>query len=331
MDINVLIQPLNRTIQVAPGTNLLEALRAAQIPMSYSCLSGRCGICTCRVLDGDALDSGREQQRPLDGLNDTVLACQTYITEPCTIEVPAPKEVVVHRARMTKAAVVAIEPMARDIFRLVLRPAKSLAYSPGQYVQVEFTPQLARPYSMAGLATDKELEFHVRLIAGGRASRYIGQQLRPGDMVKITGPFGAAYLRSHHDDPMLCVAGDTGLAPILSVVRGAVAAGMRNPIHVYLGLRSARDLYGLDWLDQLRQRHPALTVHVVMASGANTALKQRAGLVTQAIAQDHGQLNGWRAYICGSPPMVETTMMLVRRKGVVAQHLYADAFYMQGR
>ena len=330
MAIDILIQPLNRMIRVAPGTNLLEALRAAQVPMSYSCLSGRCGICVYRVLDGDVLDGGREQQRPLDGVNGAVLACQTYVTEPCTIEVPRPEEAVVHRARITKATVAVIEPLAPDIRRLVLRPAKPLAYSPGQYVQIAFTAQHVRPYSMAGLAGDGVLEFHVRLIPDGRVSRYIGQQLRVGDVVKVNGPLGAAYLRQQHADPMLCVAGSTGLAPILSVVRGAVAAGMRNPVHLYLGLRSARELYGLDWLAQLRQVHPALAVHVVVASGADAAT-QRPGLVTQAIAQDHASLQGWRAYICGSPPMVETCMVLARSKGVAAAHMYADAFYMRGR
>ena len=36
---DILVQPLNRTIRVAPGANLLEALLGAQVPMSYSCLS----------------------------------------------------------------------------------------------------------------------------------------------------------------------------------------------------------------------------------------------------------------------------------------------------
>ena len=107
---DILVQPLNRVIRAAPGVNLLDALRAAQVPMSYSCLSGRCGICRCRVLDGEVFDGGREQQRPLDGMDGAVLACQTYVTEACTIEVPAPEEAVVHRARVAKATVAAIEP-----------------------------------------------------------------------------------------------------------------------------------------------------------------------------------------------------------------------------
>jgi ferredoxin-NAD(P)+ reductase (naphthalene dioxygenase ferredoxin-specific) len=326
---DILVQPLNRTIRVAPGTNLLEALRAAQVPMSYSCLSGRCGICRCRVLDGDVLDGGREQQRPLDGMDGSLLACQTYLTEPCTIEVPAPEEAVVHRARVAKATVVGIEPLAADIRRLLLKPAKPLAFSPGQYAQIAFTPAHARPYSMAGLPCDELLEFHVQLMPKGRVSSYIAGQLKVGDAVKVSGPLGAAYLRQQHNGPVLCVAGGTGLAPVLSVVRGAVAAGMRNPIHLYFGLRSPRELYGMAWLEHLRRVHPALQVHVVLASGADPAT-QRCGLVTQAIALDHASLRGWHVYLRGSPPMVETTTLMVLGKGVEAARIHADAFYMQG-
>ena len=55
------------------------------------------------------------------------MACQTFLTEPCTIEIPEPDEVVVHPARIVKASVVAIEDMTHDIKRLRLRPAKRRA------------------------------------------------------------------------------------------------------------------------------------------------------------------------------------------------------------
>ncbi|MDD0813188.1 2Fe-2S iron-sulfur cluster-binding protein [Curvibacter sp. HBC28] len=325
---DILVQPLNRVIRATPGVNLLEALRAAQVPMSYSCLSGRCGICRCRVIDGEVLDGGREQQRPLDGVDGGVLACQTYVTEPCTIEVPAPEEAVVHQARVAKGVVTAIEPLAADIRRLLIKVSKPIAFSPGQYVQIAFTPAHIRPYSMANLPGQQVLEFHVQLMPKGRVSHYIATQLKVGDSVKISGPLGAAYLRHQPVGPLLCVAGGTGLASVLSVVRGAVAAGMSNPIHLYLGVRSPREMYGLAWLDQLRSTHPSLQVHVVMASGADVH-QQRRGLVTQAIEQDHPSLQGWQAYVCGSPPMVESTTLLALRKGMEAVHLHAEAFYMQ--
>ncbi|HKX44602.1 MAG TPA: 2Fe-2S iron-sulfur cluster-binding protein [Burkholderiaceae bacterium] len=325
---DVLIQPLQKTIAVEPGANLLEVLRNAQVPMSYSCMAGRCGTCRCRVIDGEVLDSGRAEQNPLNGQDSYVLACQTYLTEPCTIEIPEPDEVVVHPARIVKATVQAVETLTHDIKRVVLKPAKPIEFSPGQYAQLQFTPEHVRPYSMAGLAGDGLLEFHVRVVTGGRVSGYIANELKPGDAVRVSGPLGTAYLRRKHDGPMLCVAGGTGLAPILSILRGAIADGMRNAIHVYFGVRSPRDVYGSTWLAELERRHPALKVHTVVTSGGDPR-EQRCGLVTEAIERDLASLDGWRAYLCGSPPMVEAATVLARRKGIAPARIYADAFYTQ--
>lgn len=320
----VLVQPLQRILNVQPGVNLLEALRENQIPLSYSCMSGRCGTCRCRVLSGEVLDGGSQTQRPT-AEDRLVLACQTFLTEPCSIEIPEPDEVVVHPARVLKATVVSIEDMTHDIKRLRLKSNKPLEFSPGQYAQLQFSPQHIRPYSMAGLPDDDHLEFHLRLVPDGRVTGYVANVLKVGDSVRVSGPLGTAYLRRKHEGPLLCVAGGTGLAPILSIVRGAIDSGMSNPIHLYFGVRSPRDVYGLEWLHVLREQHPGLQLHVVATSGSEPRL--RTGLVTDAIASDWSSLAGFKAYLCGAPPMVEAATLLVQTKGLEANHVYADAFY----
>lgn len=324
----LLIQPLQRILDVEAGANLLDALRAAQVPVSYSCMAGRCGTCRCKVVAGEVLDAGRVQQHPPDNGSGYVLACQTFVTEPCTIEIPEPDEVVVHPARIVKATVIAVEQLTHDIRRVVLKPAKPIEFSPGQYAQLQFTPEHVRPYSMAGLADDGTLEFHVRVVPGGRVSGFVATQLQPGDSVRVSGPLGTAYLRCKHAGAMLCVAGGTGLAPILSILRGALSVGMANPVHLYVGVRSPRDIYGLDWLLELQALHPAFHLHIVVTSGGDPR-EQRCGLVTDAIAADHPRLDGWRAYLCGSPPMVEAATVLARQRGVAPEHIHADAFYTQ--
>lgn len=324
----VLIQPLQKVIDVEPGVNLLQALHDAQVPMSHSCMAGRCGTCRCRVIAGEVLDAGRAEQNPLDGRDSSVLACQSYLTEPCTIEIPAPEEVVVHPAWIVKAKLLRVEALVDDVRRVVLAPARPIQFSPGQHARLEFGPGLARTYSMAGMAEDLTLEFHVRILAGGRTSTHVAKKLRAGDAVRVSGPLGNSYLRDKHPGPMLCVAGGTGLAPILSIMRGAVAKGMANPIHLYVGARSPREVYGLDELAELQRLHPALTLNLVVASGG-VQRGQRRGLVTEAIAQDLGDLGGWAAYLCGSPPMVEASAVLARQKGIDPTRIYTQAFYTQ--
>lgn len=321
----LVVQPHGRTLIVNPGTTLLDALREAEVPVSYSCMSGRCGTCRCKVIDGTVLETGRETKVTVPNEENYVLACMSVLTESCTIELPEPDEVVTHPARIIKGMVVSIEDMTHDIKRLRLKPAKPLEYSPGQYATLQFTPEHIRPYSMAGLSADGELEFHVRLVPHGRVTGYIASELKVGDAVRVSGPLGTAYLRQKHEGPMLCIAGGTGLAPVLSIVRGALAVGMRNPIHIYFGVRGPEDIYGAEWLRALEE-HDNVRVHVVVANGKDVG-NLRTGFVTDAVMQDLSDLTGWRAYLCGAPPMVEAATLLVKQKGVLAEHVYADAFY----
>lgn len=325
----LVVQPLGNKFNVDTGANLLNALRSNGVPISYSCTAGRCGTCRCKVLRGEVLETGRESKVTHPEDEGYILACMSVVAGDCVIEVPEPDEVVVHPARIIKATVTAIDAMTHDIRRLRLQSAKPLEFSPGQYANLQFTPDHIRPYSMANVAGSGELEFHVRLVPDGRVTGYIENTLKVGDAVRVSGPLGTAYLRTRHQGPMLCVAGGTGLAPVLSIVRGAQSLGMANPIHLYFGVRSPRDVYGLDWLGQLQDEHPNLHVHVVVGAG-NDNPAWRSGLVTDAFNEDWPNLSGWRAYLCGAPPMVESASMLIKKKGVLPEHVYADAFYPSG-
>lgn len=325
----LVVEPLNRRLNFHSGDNLLDVLRQSEIPVSYSCMSGRCGTCRCKVIEGSVLDGGSEAGRPRQDPGRYVLACQVVLTDPCTIELPEVDEVVVHPARIVKGTVTAIEQVTHDIRRLRVKLSKALEFSPGQYATVQFTQEHVRPYSMAGLPGDEEMEFQVRRVEGGRVTDYVFNQLVVGASLRISGPLGTAYLRRKHIGPMLCVGGGTGLAPVLSIVRGALEGGMSNPIHLYFGVRSMQDIYDADRLQALASEYPNLRVQIVVASGP-VGQGLRAGLVTDAIEQDHPSLAGWRAYLCGAPAMVEALDLLVARLGMERSHVHADAFYPSG-
>ena len=325
----LVIEPLNRRLSVTSGSNLLEVLRANDMPISYSCMSGRCGTCRCKVLSGRMLNGGPEAGRAHAGEDDHVLACQTILTDDCTIELPDVDEVVVHPARILKATLVSTELVTHDIRRIRLKLAKPLAFSPGQYASMQLTPEHIRPYSMAGLPGDDEMEFHIRRVPDGRVTDYIFEKLEVGAGIRLSGPLGTAYLRTKHEGPMLCVGGGTGLAPVLSIVRGALESGMKNPIHLYFGVRSAEDIYDEKRLRDLESQFPNLKVSVVVATGS-AGKGVRTGLVTDAIENDIPSLKGWRAYLCGAPAMVEALNILASRMGIEPGRIHADAFYPSG-
>ena len=149
--------------------------------------------------------------------------------------------------------------------------------------------------------------------------------------MRVSGPLGSAYLRRKHDGPMLCVAGGTGLAPILSIIRGAIARGMRNPIHLYFGVRSPRDVYGLRVAAGVCSASiRRCTLHVVVTAGANAGAHRR-GLVTEAIEQDLPRPRPAGAPTCAARRRWWRPRRCWRkRKGIAPERIYADAFYTQG-
>ena len=323
------MQPNNLRLNIHSGQNLLDVLRDNTVPISYSCMSGRCGTCRCKVTAGELSYSGPEAGRPATGQDSYVLACQSVLTQSCTIEIPDMDEVVVHPAKIIKGTVTAIEALTHDIRRVRIKPAKTMAFSPGQYATLQFTPEHIRPYSWAGLPDDDEMEFQIRQVPGGRVTEYVFSTLKVGDAVRISGPLGTSYLRQKHSGPMLCVGGGTGIAPIVSVVRGAMAANMHNPVHVYFGVRSQEDSYDLDRLRRIAQEHGNMQLHVVVATGP-VSKELRSGLVTDAIRDDLPGLQDWVGYFCGAPAMVEALSRVAKTLGMPPEKIHADAFYPSG-
>ncbi|MFM0045580.1 MULTISPECIES: 2Fe-2S iron-sulfur cluster-binding protein [Paraburkholderia] len=320
------VQPLGESIEFETGANLLDTLRRAAIPISYSCSSGRCGTCRCKVIAGSVeVTSASPDADPDDA---TVLACQATLTDHCTIEIPEPDEIVVHPARIVKGTVVSIDAPVSDVRVVRMSLNRTLSFSPGQYASVQFVPGRERPYSMAGVDTDELIEFHIRIVPGGVVSEHVANELKCGDTARISGPLGTSYLRRQHDGPVICVAGGTGLAPVLSITRAILEAGDRRAVHLYFGVRSEADVYGAQTLAAITQRFPNLSVHTVIATGPSRD-GHRAGLVTDAIDSDWTTLDGFRSYVCGSPPMVDAVRQTLIEKGLSAEHIYADAFFAQ--
>ncbi|GJH32474.1 2Fe-2S iron-sulfur cluster binding domain-containing protein [Paraburkholderia hospita] len=321
------VQPTGQSISFASGDNLLDTLRRANVPISYSCSAGRCGTCRCKLIGG-ALQVGSER---VDPSSQDVLACQATLTSDCTIEIPEPDEVVVHPARILKGTVESIDAPVHDVRIVRFRTNRPLSFSPGQFATLQFGPGLDRPYSMASVEGDDLLEFHIRIVPGGRVSEHVAQVLKAGDAVRISGPLGTSYLRRTHDGPIICVGGGTGLAPVLSIARTSLESGNRRPVHLYFGVRSEADLYGANLLADLQQRHPDLRVQIVVASGL-AHQGHRAGLVPDAIDADwpaSDALREFRGYVCGAPPMVEAVTAALVAKGLEAARIYADAFFTQ--
>lgn len=327
--IQVRVEPRGAVVATAPGALLLDLLRQAGIPISYSCQAGRCGACRCELLGGEVLEEADCEFRgaPLPGAARQVLACRTRLVGDCTIGLVEPDEVIVHPAQTLKCRVESVHALNEAVLALQLSPNRPLIFSAGQFVKLDFGGGHVRPYSVASVEGAAALEFHLRRVPGGRVTSFVADHVRRGHTVKLTGPLGTSYLRHKHVGPLLCVAGGTGLAPIVSIVRTALGREARRQVRLYVGARSEAELYGIAQLRELERQHASRLKVVVAVDVRPGDASIRHGLITDVVAADVTSLAQWKVYLAGPPPMVESAVRLASRLGASNADIHADAFY----
>lgn len=325
------IRQAARTVAVADGATILQAALAEGIDYPHGCRSGRCGSCKTRLISGEVkmLEHSRfalSDEEKAQGL--TLACCAIPQTDAVVTWLGGDEHLVAHPRRRLHCRVKTLDNATHDIKRvwLDIGEAEPLAFTAGQYARLTFPGAPARDYSMASGPSAQTLEFHIRRVPQGVTTQRIHGLLKPGDRVELEGPFGCACLREQHAGPILCIAGGSGLAPIKAIVDAAIAQGMKQPIHVYFGARSERDLYLLEHFRVLAQRYPNLSFIPVLSDVPVTE-RWRTGYVTDAIAHDLQDLDGWKVYVAGPPLMVEAVLQLTQARGLRSEDLHADVFF----
>lgn len=321
----ITLPQISRRIDAAAGQTILDAAFRAGVAYPHGCLSGRCGACKSRLLEGE-VEMAKHSPYALsaeeiaDGLT---LACVASPTSPIKVEwLDAEYE----SREMTEmnARVLSSERATHDIVILRLAPAESLAFAAGQYLTLQLEDGPTRYYSMANTPRERVLELHVRIVPGGRISA-LAAQLVAGDLVRLAGPMGSSYFRETHSGPILAVAGGTGLAPIKSIIEEALALDSQRHVLLYFGVRSESDLYYAAHFRKLESRHPGFIFVPVIAASENS--EHRSGMVTDAIAEDIRDLSSFSVYMAGPPQMVEAVLELASRLGAPLDRVYADVFF----
>jgi CDP-4-dehydro-6-deoxyglucose reductase/ferredoxin-NAD(P)+ reductase (naphthalene dioxygenase ferredoxin-specific) len=325
---NVKIQQWRTPLALSKGTILDAALRQG-VPYPHSCRSGECGSCKTLLLCGDVEHGPCLEDALSDAERDQglILACRA---KPKTdVEIawiddlePMPSFPV----RWLKTRVVELELATHNVTKLSLWVrGKPLAFAAGQYARLSIDKLPARSFSMASQPDAPILEFHVRHVPGGLVSGYVASSLKVGDTLRFEGPFGTSYLREQHPGPIVAAAGGTGLAPVLSIVRKALACTPRRPIHVYFGVQDEADIYAESELEQLALANPQVHAHVVLSAPSGPTAR-RTGFVHQALEQDFSVLSGAKVYAAGPPPMVKAVTATAISRGVDPADIHSDSF-----
>jgi NAD(P)H-flavin reductase/ferredoxin len=321
------------TVQARSGETVLEAGLRAGLPLPFDCRAGGCGQCVATLLQGP-VDPGPYQRAALSDAMRTrgqVLMCCAVPLGDVVLEVEGVASLAQGAAtlpRRWQARIVRMERLAEDLMhlRLALPPGQRIEFSAGQYINIVLPDGARRAFSFANPPQEPGIELHVRRIPGGRFTTQVFTTMREGDAIDFEGPLGRFTLRES-ERPILFIAGATGLAPIKSIVEDAFARGIRRPMQLYWGVRTATDLYLLDRIEQWQREHPNFRFTPVLSQPRDgEAWNGRRGLVHEAMLADHPDLSGYEVYACGSLKMVDAAVPDFLAHGLAEQFCFSDAF-----
>jgi toluene monooxygenase electron transfer component len=236
----------------AADDTLLRAGLRAGLGFPYECNAGSCGTCKVDLLEGQ-ISSLRPDAPGLgerDRAKGRVLACQARPLGDCSIKVRLrPENVPAHRPARFEATLAATRDLTHDMREFRFKAAAgSPGFLPGQYA-LFYLPGLDAPrtYSMANIDDGSgEWHFIVRRVPSGVGTVTLFDKVSVGSTIELDGPYGLAYLRTESPRDLICIGGGSGLAPVLSIARGAIAEPKlaERRIHVFYGARTTLDLCG---------------------------------------------------------------------------------------
>lgn len=331
----VVLRSLGRTIEVPEGRTVLDAALDAGIPYPHSCCAAECATCLSLLVSGSIREEVDTSHLigPAQKQAGYFLACQARPTsDEVVIDTPGVGfQLPAHPLLGTAARIAGLRQLNHDIALLELELERPVTFTAGQYAELH-APGLEAPrnYSFARSSPaggSNRVFFHVRKVPGGAFTSWLHEKAAAGDALRFSGPRGNFALRPGQG-PIVCVAGGSGLAPILAILEEAAAAGVERPVHLFFGARSQRDLYVLEEVEQLRAAWKgSFALHLVLSEEpAESSWAGRRGLVTTALAELGPALEDASAYLCGPPPMVDAAIAELRRLEMPFERIYFDKF-----
>jgi ferredoxin-NADP reductase len=137
-------------------------------------------------------------------------------------------------------------------------------HRPGQHLDVRLTAedgyQAQRSYSIASPPSEP-IAITVEVLDDGEVSPYLAEELRAGDEIEVRGPIGGYFVwEPGGEEPLLLVAGGSGIAPLMAMIRHRAATGDRTPARLVYSSRRLEEVIYAAELEELRARDDGLEV-----------------------------------------------------------------------
>jgi ferredoxin-NADP reductase len=210
------------------------------------------------------------------------------------------------------ANVVEVRPETGRVVTLALEVPDWDGHLPGQHVDVRLTAEdgyrAERAYSIASAPDGGRIELAVERLEDGEVSPYLAGELRAGDRLELRGPVGGYFVwEPGRGGPLLLVAGGSGVAPLMAMVRQRAAAGSQVPARLLYSSRTLEDVIFREELERLAGAGDGLTVTHALTRAQPGGWAGYARRIDAVMLEEVGWRPGERPliYVCGPTRLVE--------------------------
>ena len=319
--------------EARPDERVLHAGLRAGIALPYECATGTCGTCKATLVGGTVADgwAGAPGKKLVKPERREFLMCQCAASADLTLEV----DKFVHAAEAgactpDSCSVVLRAPrqIAPDVMAFSVALEQPRDFDAGQFVLLAPLAMTGyRAYSMCNFERGaRRLDFVVKRKPDGGFSEWLFGANREGERLSMFGPLGSATFDPMLAKNVLCIAGGSGIAGMMSILARAWRERYfeRWRGWVFFGVRTMRDTFFLDELSSFQREFPervqitvALSDEDVPASAARDwpALGFERGLVHEVTERVMtGKYHDVRAYVAGPPPCVDAAIRVLLLK-----------------
>ncbi|GAC54956.1 benzoate 1,2-dioxygenase electron transfer component BenC [Gordonia amicalis] len=330
---------VTRFITCREDQTVADASYRQRINIPLDCRDGACGTCKAFCESGD-YDGGIYIEDALSDAESSegyALPCCMKPKSDLVLQIASTSDVAKTQAARFTGTIAGLDRLSDSTMRLEIRIENrgELAFLPGQYVNIEIPGSdrgdgepVSRSYSFANGPHEDRLIFLIKLTPGGAMSTYLTDRATRGEEISFTGPHGSFFLREA-TRPVLLLAGGTGLAPILSMLRKMHADKSLRKVHLIYGVSSDTDLVATDEIEYFADKLPGFTWDHCVSDPAGTAANK--GYVMSLIRPEHLYDGDVAIYLCGPPPMVEAVRKHVAEVGIEPTGFYYEKFALAAK
>ena len=321
---------------------ILDAAITANIMLPHGCKSGACGSCITKLIKGNV----QTKNGKLISENNSILLCQSFpksnkiILEYISDKLQTLKERNNNHYKINPKELLlqvvankSVTPMVKELSLFV--PFKlNFKFLPGSHMELFYSNKTqSRKYSIINAPNNSMnlknniIKFLIVNHNKDGLSKIIHNKIKSGDLLTLKGPYSSFHYSIKKNEPVIGIAGGTGISPILSIVKDLLKKNNNLNALVYLSVRNRNEILEMDTLCKLKAKHKNFSFKITLSREIelpnSTFLYGRVHATLQKVFKD---LSTHKVLIAGSDMFVDAAYNHVINLKAIKENIFYEKF-----